>query len=381
MVKFSLQRGGSTQVYPRARDELLWYLTALLAVRQVQGHVAGTRPGVTPGRGLLLSQQVDADFGGSERRRLADRLMATGLIQQVIAVDDLSATPSARHRAIEALSRSAFDLLIVDYTSLLGRGPREILWEARELASFCNRNDISVVATVYDLLDPIEAAASQLLTRHRGRVWVMGSTAAQARNLGLAQAVGPCGSLIAPYAPTAADHSQAWEDRIHDVIFPYPGGHEVRDQLISSIISRLDPSVRQYRSSRQSLHGSWKDALGRSRSTVVVNDVRAPYLRVPRVPGVHRPIPTRHAVGRNLEALAAGVVLISQPCPPLLEWLEPCKHFLPWEGPDDAAKWVKWVVDNPEEAQRLAQRGLSQLRDLEAHGIPEDWLPLVADSR
>lgn len=368
-------------MYPRARDELLWYLTALLAVRQVQGHVAGTRPRVTPGRGLLLSQQVDADFGGSERRRLADRLMATGLIQQVIAVDDLSATPTARHRAIEALSSNAFDLLIVDYTSLLGRGPRKILWEARQLASFCERNDIPVVATVYDLLDPIEAAASQLLTSHGGRVWVMGSTAAQARNLGLAQAVGPCGSLIAPYAPTSGDDSHSWEDRIHDVILPYPGGHEVRDQLISSIMSRLDPSVRQYRSTRQSLHGSWKDALVRSRSTVVVNDVRAPYLRVPRVPGFHRPIPSRHAVGRNLEALAAGVVLISQPCPPLLEWLEPRKHFLPWEGPDDAAKWVKWVVANPEEAQRLAQRGLSQLRELEAQGIPEDWLPLVADSR
>jgi hypothetical protein len=77
----------------------------------------------------------------------------------------------------------------------------------------------------------------------------------------------------------------------------------------------------------------------------------------------------RHVKGRVVEAGLAGAVLIEPDDSPLKQWFESGVDYLSWGDLDEAAEWIKYILNNPSMGEAMAARFHQKMVKYHAAGV------------
>jgi hypothetical protein len=79
----------------------------------------------------------------------------------------------------------------------------------------------------------------------------------------------------------------------------------------------------------------------------------------------------RHVKGRVVEAGLAGAVLVEPSDSPLGQWFETGVDYLAWGDLEEAAKWIRHILDNPSAGEAMAGRFHKKM--VEQHSAKAFW--------
>jgi len=198
------------------------------------------------------------------------------------------------------------------------------------------------ICIVTDAQAPGYCLVAELLTHRVGYIVPIGSDFRfQSRNRNLNQLPG----MFNPISlSTAESLNQRTEIKTKDVFL---GGnlYEPRKSYMTEVVKKLSSwDIQVEISSKKS--SSYNDyLLELSQHKIVLNtNFIANSTKV-------------HMVGRNIEALHSGALLITQDTPLLLKYFQRDQHYLHASSPTEAANLINYFLQNPLELSAIAKRG------------------------
>ncbi len=275
----------------------------------------------------------------------------------IVGVHDASisgrVTPASLARLCKELN--ATHIVIVDLAAVRARR-KGLLRSIRELDRALEDIKVVPVVVLWDLLNPIFTLGAKWLVRNPGHVLVMPNTSGEAEHVGLPNGFGPCADLISGTAASADGEEIKYSERQNDVFLP-PALAGYRASYVKPIREAADAVGLRVSGGWFDSYADYVAAIANARVCVVVNVVKDDYLRGPIPRRSRETFPNTNMVARNFEALSLGSVLLAQDTPALRCYLRPFVDYVPWRTVNEAIDRLRWLMDNPDVAARIAASG------------------------